>query len=91
MTAAGGKVVLPAAYSLKATMASSNVKNNWQRSITTITKYPPSNKSSTHHNSGKKTATTKLNYGFHILPPNIAQQQRGVDETINTTAVMNAT
>ena len=36
------------------------VKSNWQRSITTIAKYPQ--KSSL--GSGRKTATTKLNYGY---------------------------
>ena len=57
-------------YSLKTTVAS-NLKNNWHRSITTITKYP-SNKSTHFNSGGKKTATTKLNYGFHNMPlPNM--------------------
>jgi len=40
----------------------SNVKDNWQRSITAITKHPQGRP--TLNGSGKKIATTKLNYGI---------------------------
>ena len=60
------KVKMPG-YSIKANVAA-NVKSNWQRSITTISKANGNTlaKSAVLTGSGKKTATTKLNYGTHF-------------------------